>query len=327
MLFDSGRHKYEIVPGWLKNPEALEGGVPDIAIDAQDRLWCLTRGVRPINAFDQDGKLFASWGEGAVTQRPGNKSPSFTHGIDAALDGTVWFTNLIDHTVLKFSSEGELLMEFGSRGQPSDSGYPGWPVIDMKQAGMNPQKAMDMLMDTFKMKVRPAAPFNMPCAVSVTPSGDFYVADGYGNVRVHKFNQKGELLFSWGELGTDPGQFIVVHSVLFDRQKNVWVCDREGDHIQVFTAEGKYIRGIKGVVGPSRVVIDKEDTVLVPEFFGGKLSFFDYDGNPLGRWTNDPVKYPNLFDQIHSVAVDSTGNIYIAKTFGKELIIKFAKVK
>ena len=43
--------------------------------------------------------------------------------------------------------------------------------------------------------------------------GDIYVSDGYGNSRVHKYSPDGKLLLSWGESGSDPGQFNIVHNI------------------------------------------------------------------------------------------------------------------
>jgi hypothetical protein len=50
---------------------------------------------------------------------------------------------------------------------------------------------------------QPNAPFNHPCDVAIAPSGDIYVADGYGASRVHRFNPNGELIGTWGEPGDE----------------------------------------------------------------------------------------------------------------------------
>ena len=50
-------------------------------------------------------------------------------------------------------------------------------------------------------------PFNRCTHTALSPQGDIYVSDGYANARVHKYSLDGKLLFSWGEPGTDPGQF------------------------------------------------------------------------------------------------------------------------
>src|SRR5207244_10987232 len=45
------------------------------------------------------------------------------------------------------------------------------------------------------------APFHYPTNLAVGPAGDLYVADGYGNARIHRFAPDGRLLQSWGEPG------------------------------------------------------------------------------------------------------------------------------
>src|SRR5688572_13634240 len=75
-------------------------------------------------------------------------------------------------------------------------------------------------------------PFNHPTAVAVSLNGEIYVADGYGNSRVHKFSPDGRLLLSWGSPGKGPGQFRVPHSIWVDRNQRVSVCDRENDRVQ-----------------------------------------------------------------------------------------------
>src|SRR5437667_175597 len=71
-------------------------------------------------------------------------------------------------------------------------------------------------------------------------TGEFYVADGYSNASVHKFSPEGRHLLSWGESGTDEGQFNIVHNVKIGRDGWVYVADRENHRIQVFSSDGKY---------------------------------------------------------------------------------------
>ena len=77
-------------------------------------------------------------------------------------------------------------------------------------------------------------PFNHPTNLALGPGGEMYVADGYGNCRVHKFSPEGELLHSWGEPGEGPGQFNLPHGVGVDRSGRVAVADRENDRVQFF---------------------------------------------------------------------------------------------
>ena len=111
-------------------------------------------------------------------------------------------------------------MTLGTPNVPSDTGYDA-RTLDSIRCG--------------------AGPFNSCTKVSIAPNGDLYVSDGYGNARVHRFSPKGELLQSWGEPGTGPGQFHLVHGVLVLPDGRVLVADRENDRIQFFSPDGEYL--------------------------------------------------------------------------------------
>ena len=82
-------------------------------------------------------------------------------------------------------------------------------------------------------------PFNRPTDIALTPSGEMFITDGYGNARVHKFSPDGKLLFLWGEPGTGPGQFNLPHGIALDKSGRVYVADRENGRVQRFDRRGK----------------------------------------------------------------------------------------
>ena len=45
---------------------------------------------------------------------------------------------------------------------------------------------------------------------------------------------------SWGELGSEPGQFNIAHNIASDDDGWVYVADRENHRVQVFDGNGKY---------------------------------------------------------------------------------------
>ena len=83
-------------------------------------------------------------------------------------------------------------------------------------------------------------PFHRCTHTALSPKGEIYVSDGYGNARVHKYTPDGKLLMSWGEPGTDPGEFNIVHNIVCDADGWVYVADRENHRVQVFDGNGKY---------------------------------------------------------------------------------------
>jgi hypothetical protein len=60
----------------------------------------------------------------------------------------------------------------------------------------------------------------------ITEDGSILVSDGYGNARIHKYSLEGDIVQSWGEPGSAPGQFMVPHNLGLDGDR-IGVADRE----------------------------------------------------------------------------------------------------
>ena len=310
MPYGAGKYTYELVDGWAKLPEGWSFlDVGGISIDAKDRVYILNRSNRPIMVFDRDGNLLNSWGEGFFNR---------AHGSCIGPDGSLYCTDDRNHIVAKFTPEGKLLMTLGTKGQASDSGY---------------LRTFDFWESLARIQ-RGAPPFNRPTGVAVTPSGEIYIADGYGNARIHKFTPDGKLLFSWGEPGGAPGQFRLPHNIWIDKQGRVWIADRENNRIQIFTARGKFITEWTDVIRPTAIFIDAEETVYVSELCL-RASIFTIDGKLLARWGNQGKdKETALFHAPHAIAVDSRGDLYVGEVSmtsagvdkGAKTVQKFARL-
>ena len=68
----------------------------------------------------------------------------------------------------------------------------------------------------------------------ISTPNEIVVSDGYGNARVHRYTPQGELMYSFGEPGTDPSAFNLVHDMDIDEKGNIYIADRENRRIQVF---------------------------------------------------------------------------------------------
>lgn len=149
-------------------------------------------------------------------------------------------------------------------------------------------------------------PFNHPTDVAVSPSGDVFVADGYGNARVHRFNSSGGLITSWGEPGCEPGQFATPHGLWIDKDgSRILVADRENDRIQIFAESGDLLDTWRNVFHPMDIHGDKDGNFFVTDQVPG-VAMFTGDGRLVGRCKPVPIG-------AHGVSGDSSGNLYLAE--------------
>ena len=231
-----GQHnlEFEVLEGWEKLPSGWSfTEVVGVAVDSRERVIVFCRGEHPVIVFDKDGKFVNAWGEGNFV-RP--------HGAYITRDDRLFLTDDQGHSVYEFTPEGALAGRIGD-GTPSDTGYdPGRSPVNQA-----------------------AGPFNNVCNVALGPGGELYAADGYGNARVHKFSATGELIKSWGEQGSAPGQFNLPHGIAVDSAGLVYVADRENTRVQIFSPNGEYLREWTWVNRPTDIFIDAQDTIYIAE--------------------------------------------------------------
>jgi DNA-binding beta-propeller fold protein YncE len=285
----SGKFTYEVDVEWAKIPQGWTfKDVVDVTVDVQDRVYMFCRGEHPLMIFERDGSFISAWGEGQFV-RP--------HALTPTPDGYLFCVDDNGHSITKRTLDGEVVMTLGTPGQPAPA-----------QSNL---------------------PFNRPTKVALDPqTGDIYVSDGYGNARIHKYTPDGKLLFSWGDYGTDPGDFNLPHSVCTDREGRVYVADRENHRVQIFDREGKYITQWNNLHRPCGVYIsnDAEQLCYIGQLgsampvnvdspnLGARVDIYTLRGERLARLGaakrgNDPGQ----FVAPHGVAVDSHGDIYVAE--------------
>jgi len=306
MLVGQGDFRYEVHDGWEQLPEGWHhGDVAGVATDAQDHVYVFNRSEHPVIVYNRDGRFIKSWGEGIFT-RP--------HGI-TIVDDLIYLADDSDHTVRKCTLDGEILLTLGTLNQPSDTGYQGGGAGSLRSI------------------THAAGPFNRPTRLTVAPTGDFYVSDGYGNSRIHHFSPDGSLLQSWGSTGTARGEFNLPHSVWAHTDGRIFVCDRENDRIQIFSPEGEYLDAWTNVTRPADLFIDAANGLLYmgelywmaqhmslsgriwPEERRSQVSVRDLDGNLIssfGRETDD-IYEPGQLTSPHGIWVDRHGDIYVGE--------------
>ena len=142
MAIGPHRMEYEVLEGWEQLPEGWSFvEVAGVAVDSKDRVYVFNRGAHPMIVFDKEGRFLDAWGEGVF---------SSAHGIFIDRHDHIWCADNFDHTVRKFTPEGELLMTLGDANRPADTGF---------RIGQSPVR-------------RAGGPFNMVTNVAVAPSGE-----------------------------------------------------------------------------------------------------------------------------------------------------------
>lgn len=99
--------------------------------------------------------------------------------------------------------------------------------------------------------------FNRPTDVAWDAQGNIYVADGYGNSRIAKYDRNGKWIRNWGSRGNGQGQFNILHGVAVDAQGNVYVADEGNKRIQVFDSDGTFKTQFSNVGTPTALCITR----------------------------------------------------------------------
>lgn len=301
IIVGTGPLRYRVATDWLQLPSRIDlVEVTAVAVDAQDRVLIFNRGTHPVVVTDADGQYLSDWGQGQFA-RP--------HGITIHND-LVYTVDDLDHTVKIFTADGRLLRKLGVSGEFARTGA---TTVD------------------FRTIQQAAGPFNFPTNLAVADNGDIYVADGYGNARIHRFAADGTLLHSWGEPGSAPGQFQIPHGIAISRDGSLCVADRENSRLQFFSPEGEFLHEWAQIARPCQIAFDGQDRLYVAELgyragmwsgttpptpaaTGGRVSIFAADGQLLSQFGGgaDPCA-PGDFFAPHDIRLDSSGAIYLSE--------------
>jgi hypothetical protein len=303
---------------WEQRPAHISHrDVAGVAVDASDQVYLFTRFDHQVLVYTSAGKFVRAWGAGTFTN---------AHSVRIGPDGAVYCVDNGDHSVRKFSPDGELLLTLGVPGAPSDTGY---------------RADLPVRIHNVETVTRPAGPFNGCTDIAIGPGGDIFVSDGYGNCRIHHFSASGTLLNSWGEVGSGPGEFRIPHGICLTPDGRLLVADRENDRIQIFRTDGSYLGEWDDIQRPSGLALTSRGDVVVAHLWRpadnrsfvsdtigtdqpGRISLLSPSGELLDQWgasADDKAAEGNVIAP-HFVAVDSRDSIYVGEvtyTYGVKL--------
>jgi DNA-binding beta-propeller fold protein YncE len=243
--------------------------------------------MRTFQKADPPGSIWTFDSTGKFVREWGKGVAIEGHGLRVDRDGFIWTTDVQGHQVKKFHRDGTLVMTLGKAEVPGDGP------------------------DTF----------NCPTDVLVTPNGDIFVSDGYGNQRVVKFDKHGKFIKAWGGKGTGPGQFRLPHAIVQDSHGRIIVADRCGlgetgcmdNRIQIFDTDGKVLdewpikaTTIEIAPGDQLYAVTREGVVIVDANTGKVLETIEKVGG-------------------HGISVDRNGTLYTASPGDVEGVRRYTR--
>jgi DNA-binding beta-propeller fold protein YncE len=358
---------YKVDPAWpkrLPNKWSMQQ-IVDIYVDKDDHIWVLNRAddARPdelgaattpprseccvlgpeVLEFDTDGNVLKAWGgQDYVAGWPGRLQ---TLAVDR--EGNVWMSGTRPgDSIIKFSSEGKLLWDFGHRG-------PKVPAEQVKQD--NQQTA------TFPPGI---GGFDFD-----EDAHEIYISDGFLNKRILVYDMNtGAFKRGWGghgvplsEIDNDPTpnydpsgpppdqkQFApALHCAHVSKDGLVYVCERGSDRIQVFTKQGKFVNsffvhpstqsrgehcgGIWSTKDPPCGTVynltfshdPQQKYLLVADGTNNMIWILDRKTGTVAGSFGGNGRYAGQLHWVDSIAVDSKGNAYTGEVEDGKRIQKF----
>lgn len=270
LVIGEGQHRYEVIHDCVQLPDRFTWQTThNVAVDRDGLLYVIHEGRENLKehpsifVFDPAGKYIRSFG----SQFQGGG-----HGLEVRTEGKDQYLYVTGYQQLKnfakLTLKGEVVWE---KRAPMESGlYP---------KGEDTQPAKRWGRDAF-----------MPTNFAFLPDGSFYLADGYGSFRIHRYDKDGNWKGMFGGVGSGPGEFQTSHGVWIDdragRERSVVVADRANKRLQWFTLEGKHIKTLDGFILPANVDTYK-DVMLVPDL-SARITLLDAQDKVIVHLGEDP---------------------------------------
>jgi hypothetical protein len=275
--------------------------------------------------FDRTGKF---------VREIGHESYGFLVAQQVRVDpqDNIWIVDQMSNMVIKFDSNGRVQLLLGRKAEAER--VPALPLIPPSSPGATPAGKSTGTGAAAAAEGPPARGgrgpagagaqsdlFQRPTDVAWDAAGNIYVADGYGNARVAKFDKNGKFIKSWGSRGPGPGQFNSVRGIALDAQGNVYVADAGNKRIQVFDSDGTFKTQFANVGTPSAICIAPgprqylySSNSNAPEDIddNGEIYKMELDGRIAGRF-GKAGKLPKEFGTVNAIDCRRDNELYVAE--------------
>jgi DNA-binding beta-propeller fold protein YncE len=318
---------------FLKPPDDMHlGEVAGVAVNAQGHVFVFQRGNTSGPAYGAAAAQLLEFGANGKFIREIGKNLyawSYAHAVRIDREGNIWAADKGSDMVIKFNPQGRVQMVFGRKPEASDENA--HPLA-------RPRPPLPAAVGTFRQVTD----------MTWDSQGNTYISDGYINSRVAKVGKDGQWLKSWGEPGSEPGQFNTLHSIASDMSDRIYVADRGNHRIQVFNTEGELQKIIEinvpapldapsaisgkpplepnglsarpGTMSPGSpwaICItppdaNKKEYLYVADAYPGRIYKLNLDGKVLG-WLGGSGKQLKQFGWIHELACPKENEIYAAE--------------
>jgi hypothetical protein len=289
----NGEWTYRVDPDWGRLPAGVSFG-----------------GTHGGIATDKAGNMYVS------TQ---SETGVLVYGPNGALLKTMAHEYPEIHSMVYAEENGdEYLYSIVQKGTPKEN----WLFVKMKTDGTVVQRITAPTQAGFK------APNEWrPTAAVLGPDNCIFIANGYGDSRIFKFDRQGQFQAAYSGKGTADGLLNCSHGLAVDTrydQPLLLVCDRENRRLCHFDFDGKFVSTVTQHLRRPCQISFYGDFAVISEL-EGRVTILDRDNVPVAFLGDNPQKVqwanyrlppsqiaPPFFSAAHGCFVDRSASIYVS---------------
>ena len=325
LILGEGDYRYEVIHDWPQLPSKYHWQIThNVAVDRDQNLYVIHSGNHKNQA--EHPNIFVFDSEGRYIRSFGNQFQGGGHGIEVRDEEGEQFLYVCCYkhkkTFAKLTLRGEVVWQ---KYAPMNTG------LYSEGEDTNPQNLWGR--DRF-----------MPTNFAFLDDGDFFLVDGYGSYRVHRYDKNGNWKSMFGGVGKGEGTFDLPHGIWVDkrpgRDPSIVVVDRQNHVLQYFSLDGKYQETLKGYGLPANADT-WQDLMVIPELIA-RVSILDAKNNIVARLGDDVTRIKGdskysirkdrskwrdgKFIHPHDACFDKDGNIFIAEWVATGRISKLKRL-